>query len=275
MAMAVGQTLTTNLWAAIVFRDGTPYSPLWQGLPAAFPGYVITNNASDGADFSGDNIPYPSGTPPGLQTARRTPLYLTVQGNACVIKVNTGQDKFVLTPPGGYFPGWPDFSGFPNPLDASSIVGDVSLETPYIANFTGGGLIQTGVARSIGNFYVEYTIVGTDVFSTSYGVGIGRQRPVLDSWLANNGFSGTDTNGGAGVVASVDGNFVGANGTPLYNIGGGAAAPGSDLNMTIGVAISIFPPPAVFVPYDVHPIALKCFPCDGILATRKAAARMG
>lgn len=278
--MAVGQTLKTNLWAAIIDQNGIPQSPRWNGDVNAFPGFVITDTAKGGADFSGAQIPYPSPPPPGLLQPPRTPLYLTVTGSNCIIKVNTGQEPFRIENggfgigvPDGYFPGWPDQAGFPAQLDPATASGSVGLPliTPYVVDFTGDGVIQIGWPHGIGNYYFEYTLVGTDVFTAFQGAGVGRagaQFPYVSTYL----FSASDSNGGAGT----NGEFVNANGAQVGNdikSGGGVG-----LFTTVGVAVSIFPPPAVFVPVDFHPIALKCTPCDGItlqLAQRKASANFG
>lgn len=278
--MAVEQTLTCNLWAAIIDQNGVPISPLWNGDPKGYPGYVVTNNARVGLDFTGPQIPYPTPPPPGLIAPPRTPLYLSVTGDNCTIRLNTGAFPFQLNNgglsigiPGGYKMGWPDQGGLPATLD-SELIGFDSVppvaDSPYIVSFGGNGYMQVGFPQSIGNYYVEYTVLAGDVFTRGQGAGISRRLPDVTYILNGYEYNSSDANGGAGT----NGDFGQANGgtTTLSLAGSGA---GVNVGTTVGLAISIFPAPAVFTPYDIHPIALKCFPCNGILATRKAAARMG
>lgn len=280
--MAQGQTLTCMLWAAIIDQNGIPQSPRWNGDPDAYPGYIVTGTAKGGANFAGDQIPYPSPPPSGLFTPPRTPLFLTLTGSTCAIKINTGQDQFAISNgtfgkggsvPGGYFPGWPDQGGRPAQLDVDTIVEPATLNTPYIVNFPGpvAGSVQVGFPHSIGNFYVEYTMTNTTTESEQYGAGIARAG-VAFPYLSTYEFSVDDSNGGAGV----NGDLVLANGNEVgFDISNGGIV---GHNTIVGLAISIFPPPAVLVPVDFHPLALKCTPCDGILARRaqrKASASFG
>lgn len=264
--MSVQNTNLATIWAAIVANGADPIpvaDPKWNGSAHATPGYHVVNNALGGVSFTGPNIPQIEGT------NRNQPLYLTVTGSNCVIAVNMGQWAFAIEkPPEGYVLGWPGINGAFDALDASTIDNDLNfLEAPQIIDFVGDGYIQSFTPHERGNFYFEYTITGTDVFTAFQGAGVCRKGPDFD-YLTGYELNADDANGGAGVAQATT---VYANGVEGPSIGSTAG----DKYTTVGIAVSIYPPGFSLIPADFFPVALKCTPCDGILAVRKASARFG
>lgn len=265
--MAVFNTLTANIWFKYLGGVAGGIGNNWNGSPGGNPGYVITNNALDGIDMSGAQIPFVNGNHNTKQ-----PLFLTVQGAAGNITVNMGQfPSFAEDPPPGYFPGWPDAYGNPDSFDAASAQGSATLLNPWSVDFPSTeGLMQSRTGHEIGNFYFEITHNFNTLFAGGIGGGVARANPELNFWLGSPcAFNGADSNGGAAYFGgNLGSGFVaqaGVNGVSLSPPLGPA-----DTGAIFGVAVSVFPGPAALIPVGFQPIALKCFPCDAGLYAKRA-----
>lgn len=194
---------------------------------------------------------------PGIPGA---PIYTTAQGSGD--GGITIQDELPFTlnvaalAAAGYNPGWPGGRWNPARVQGSAVVaiGDTIVNFPTTA-----GLVQGQEPQVAGKWYFEYTISGQDIFTNRAGVGVGRLGVDLNFWTDAGGYNVGNPYGGA----CVSGGFINDFTTSIIANRGprNPTLVHSTLNTTIGVAVLITDPDAVFRPAGFEPVSLSCTPC--------------
>lgn len=129
-------------------------------------------------------------------------LYATVQGSGDAgISLNAGATPFAFSVPAGFTAGLPAAGGGFTTLDPAKCSGSAGLSD---GNLHAGFSNSAGVAQTVdgykdGAYYFELYDVGVDIFSNSWGGGMGRNYSIGGDWVHWFGgeFNGTDINGGA------------------------------------------------------------------------------
>lgn len=207
---------------------------------------------------------------PGIPGA---PIYTTAQGSGDARITIQDETPFVLDTTAlsqaGYNPGWPGGRWNPATAAGSAVVGigDTIVDFPTTA-----GLVQGQEPQIAGKWYFEY-LVNVDVFSNRMGVGVGRLGVDLNFWTNSGRFSVTNPYGGVRVSGGFTNQFItsiAANGGP-----DNPTLSPSVQNTTIGVAVLITDPDAVFRPSGFEPVSLSCAPCAPLVLRSGWPGRFG
>lgn len=258
-------------WARAIFNpDGGGPSIVGDWTNFGDPdssGYPDLPAARGGLSYAGAHIP-------------GSTLYLTASGTGDSSLFLRSQGPFRGTPPQGYFPGWPNSGNVPGTgWDMTTAQGSANANVAGLAQFPASpGLVQSLTGVRYGAYYIEYDIVGYDIFSGATGVGIGRLGVNLSEWIAGGGFNPSDSNGGAVLNG---GNIVnGFRASIAAN--GGSFTDLADFNtvqgQSVGVAMLVSPDfvPAIFNWQQLQPVPLVCLPCSELLLpTNRFSNRFG
>lgn len=130
------------------------------------------------------------------------PFFVGVQGSGDAgISVNFGATAFAGTVPDGFTAGWPSPTGGFSTLDPAKCSGSAGLGTDHLsAGFANSaGLAQSVDGYSEGAFYFELVNPTGDIFSNSWGGGVGRNMSDGGDWTKWFGgeFTSSDNNGAA------------------------------------------------------------------------------
>lgn len=203
----------------------------WNNNPAADP---VTN-------IGGINISAMNGTM----------MFPTIQGSGDgSLLCNFGATAFHDTVPTGYTAGWPAIGGGFTTLNPSALYGSGVLSGGNLAcSFnTTAGMAQAIDGYTTGKYYFEITMTGRDLFSNTFGGGVGANYASggdFNFWFSNARFNAGSVNGGARFEGGSLGNSFAASLGAL-----GASIASNVFTFGIGdvVDIAVFlvgPPPGV------------------------------
>lgn len=190
---------------------------------------LFVKNVTKATDWNGDPTANPVTNAGGIDFSAMagTLVFPTFQGSGDGNQTcNFGQNAFIGSAPSGYNLGWPAVGGGFTTLDPAKLFGSAALSN---GNLTATFNTVAGMAQAVDGYdqfqyYFETTFEGRDLFSNSFGGGVGANYfPSGDPnfWFANGGFKTGDNLGGAGITGGSLGSGFQAN---TFAIGSGLAS---------------------------------------------------
>lgn len=169
--------------------------------------YQLYIRKNSGAWFPNGSDPVTNTGGIDLSAMAGTPMFPTVQGSGDGnLTCNFGASTFSGTgPPSGYMPGWPHVGGGFTTLDPTKLFGSGALSGGNLVGTfnTAAGMAQAVDGYTAGKYFFQLTLAGRDLFSNSFGGGVGANYTLnggdFNFWFSTGAFKTGDTLGGAGI----------------------------------------------------------------------------